>query len=83
MRVTHSLMKGKLLGKGAYSRCYAYNSSLSDSMYAVKVVRKTTQSESDINVYRSLEHKHIVRFRQLHKNRSKYYIVLDICVEVS
>jgi serine/threonine protein kinase len=90
--VLSRFIKGKLLGKGGFARCYELdeldeNYDLSGKVYAGKIVeRKSLQKKktkekfkSEILIHKSLQHKHIVQFEKYFQDEENCYIVLEIC----
>ncbi|XP_066548134.1 serine/threonine-protein kinase PLK3 [Amia ocellicauda] len=79
--------KGKLLGKGGFARCYEMTDVANNKVYAVKVipqsrVAKPHQREkitNEIELHKTLHHKHIVKFSHHFEDQDNIYIFLEIC----
>ncbi|XP_039591165.1 serine/threonine-protein kinase PLK3 [Polypterus senegalus] len=79
--------KGKLLGKGGFARCYEMTDLANNKVYAVKVipqsrVAKPHQREkitNEIELHKSLYHRHIVKFSHYFEDGENIYIFLEIC----
>jgi len=80
-------LKGRLLGKGGFAKCYKFKHSTSKHVCAGKCVEKASlQKErarlkllSEIKIHRSLAHKNIVRFEHFFEDRNHVYILLEYC----
>ncbi|XP_043860935.1 serine/threonine-protein kinase PLK3 [Dromiciops gliroides] len=79
--------RGRLLGKGGFARCYEVTDTCNGQVYAVKVipqsrVAKPHQREKilqEIDLHRSLHHRHIVRFSHHFEDEGSIYIFLEYC----
>ncbi|MGH0125718.1 UNVERIFIED_CONTAM: hypothetical protein FKN15_027313 [Acipenser sinensis] len=79
--------KGKLMGKGGFARCYEMTDMASNKMYAVKVipqsrVAKPHQREkitNEIELHKTLHHRHVVKFSHHFEDRDNIYIFLELC----
>ncbi|XP_006634787.1 serine/threonine-protein kinase PLK3 [Lepisosteus oculatus] len=79
--------KGKLLGKGGFARCYEMTDIANNKVYAVKVipqsrVAKPHQREkitNEIELHKTLHHKHIVKFSHHFEDQENIYIFLELC----
>ncbi|XP_052572914.1 serine/threonine-protein kinase PLK3 [Peromyscus californicus insignis] len=80
-------IKGRLLGKGGFARCYEATDTETGVAYAVKVipqsrVAKPHQREkilNEIELHRDLQHRHIVRFSHHFEDADNIYIFLELC----
>ncbi|XP_053361823.1 serine/threonine-protein kinase PLK3 isoform X1 [Clarias gariepinus] len=79
--------KGKLLGKGGFARCYEMTDISSNKMYAVKVIPQSRVSKphqrdkitNEIELHRTLQHKHVVKFSHHFEDQDNIYIFLELC----
>lgn len=79
--------KGKLLGKGGFARCYEMTDLSNNKMYAVKVIPQSRVSKphqrekitNEIDLHRSLSHKHVVKFSHYFEDLENIYIFLELC----
>ncbi|KAM4727865.1 serine/threonine-protein kinase PLK3 [Anableps anableps] len=82
-----SYSKGKLLGKGGFARCYEMTDLSTNKMYAVKVIPQSRVSKphqrekitNEIDLHRSLSHKHVVKFSHYFEDHDNIYIFLELC----
>uniref|UniRef100_A0A3Q2CQ44 Serine/threonine-protein kinase PLK n=1 Tax=Cyprinodon variegatus TaxID=28743 RepID=A0A3Q2CQ44_CYPVA len=82
-----SYSKGKLLGKGGFARCYEMTDLSNNKMYAVKVIPQSRVSKphqrekitNEIDLHRSLSHKHVVKFSHFFEDSENIYIFLELC----
>uniref|UniRef100_A0A8C1TDS1 Serine/threonine-protein kinase PLK n=1 Tax=Cyprinus carpio TaxID=7962 RepID=A0A8C1TDS1_CYPCA len=79
--------KGKLLGKGGFARCYEMTDLANNKMYAVKVIPQSRVSKphqrgkiiNEIELHKSLQHKHVVKFSHHFEDQDNIYIFLELC----
>lgn len=79
--------KGKFLGRGGFARCYELTEIPSEKIYAGKVIAKSQIKNSDqkqkmsqeIEIHRSISHKHIVAFHTYFEDPNYIYIILELC----
>ncbi|KAK2895294.1 serine/threonine-protein kinase PLK3 [Channa argus] len=79
--------KGKLLGKGGFARCYEMTDLSSNKMYAVKVIPQSRVSKphqrdkitNEIELHKTLSHKHVVKFSHYFEDQENIYIFLELC----
>ncbi|XP_040026910.1 serine/threonine-protein kinase PLK3 [Gasterosteus aculeatus] len=79
--------KGKLLGKGGFARCYEMTDLSSNKMYAVKVIPQSRVSKphqrdkitNEIELHKTLSHKHVVKFSHHFEDQENIYIFLELC----
>lgn len=79
--------KGKFLGKGGFARCYELIDADTNVVYAGKVVPKSLlvkphqrdKMTMEIDIHRSLNHKHIVGFHSFFEDKDNVYIILELC----
>uniref|UniRef100_A0A8B9H4E0 Serine/threonine-protein kinase PLK n=1 Tax=Astyanax mexicanus TaxID=7994 RepID=A0A8B9H4E0_ASTMX len=82
-----SYTKGKLLGKGGFARCYEMTDLASSRMYAVKVIPQSRVSKphqrekitNEIELHKTLQHKHVVKFSHHFEDQDNIYIFLELC----
>ncbi|XP_037538191.1 serine/threonine-protein kinase PLK3 [Nematolebias whitei] len=82
-----SYSKGKLLGKGGFARCYEMTDLSNNKMFAVKVIPQSRVSKphqrekitNEIELHRTLSHKHVVKFSHYFEDQENVYIFLELC----
>uniref|UniRef100_A0A674CCR4 Serine/threonine-protein kinase PLK n=1 Tax=Salmo trutta TaxID=8032 RepID=A0A674CCR4_SALTR len=82
-----SYSKGKLLGKGGFARCYEMTDLSNKKMYAVKVIPQSRVSKphqrdkitNEIELHKTLHHKHVVKFSHHFEDQDNIYIFLELC----
>ncbi|KAJ8270853.1 hypothetical protein GJAV_G00120020 [Gymnothorax javanicus] len=82
-----SYCKGKLLGKGGFARCYEMTDLANNKMYAVKVIPQSRVSKphqrdkitNEIELHKTLHHKHVVKFSHHFEDQDNIYIFLELC----
>ncbi|TMS09710.1 Serine/threonine-protein kinase PLK3 [Larimichthys crocea] len=82
-----SYSKGKLLGKGGFARCYEMTDLTNNKMYAVKVIPQSRVSKphqrdkitNEIELHKTLSHKHVVKFSHHFEDQENIYIFLELC----
>uniref|UniRef100_A0A673YQN5 Serine/threonine-protein kinase PLK n=1 Tax=Salmo trutta TaxID=8032 RepID=A0A673YQN5_SALTR len=82
-----SYSKGKLLGKGGFARCYEMTDLSNNKMYAVKVIPQSRVSKphqrdkitNEIELHKTLHHKHVVKFSHHFEDQDNIYIFLELC----
>uniref|UniRef100_A0A672PPX1 Serine/threonine-protein kinase PLK n=1 Tax=Sinocyclocheilus grahami TaxID=75366 RepID=A0A672PPX1_SINGR len=82
-----SYCKGKLLGKGGFARCYEMTDLANNKMYAVKVIPQSRVSKphqrekiiNEIELHKSLQHKHVVKFSHHFEDQDNIHIFLELC----
>uniref|UniRef100_A0A6Q2ZME8 Serine/threonine-protein kinase PLK n=1 Tax=Esox lucius TaxID=8010 RepID=A0A6Q2ZME8_ESOLU len=82
-----SYSKGKLLGKGGFARCYEMTDLANNKMYAVKVIPQSRVSKphqrdkitNEIELHKTLHHKHVVKFSHHFEDQDNIYIFLELC----
>ncbi|XP_030630323.1 serine/threonine-protein kinase PLK3 [Chanos chanos] len=82
-----SYFKGKLLGKGGFARCYEMTDLATNKMYAVKVIPQSRVSKphqrekitNEIELHKTLQHKHVVKFSHHFEDQENIYIFLELC----
>ncbi|XP_038167496.1 inactive serine/threonine-protein kinase PLK5 isoform X1 [Arvicola amphibius] len=79
--------RGKLIGKGAFSRCYKLTDMSTSTVFALKVVprggagrlRLRGKVEREIALHSRLRHRNIVAFHGHFADRDHVYMVLEYC----
>ncbi|XP_041960181.1 serine/threonine-protein kinase PLK3 [Alosa sapidissima] len=79
--------KGKILGKGGFARCYEMTDVASEKTYAVKVIPQSRVSKphqrekiiNEIELHKTLQHKHVVKFSHHFEDEENIYIFLELC----
>nr|XP_055105015.1 LOW QUALITY PROTEIN: inactive serine/threonine-protein kinase PLK5-like [Symphalangus syndactylus] len=81
--------RGKLIGKGAFSRCYKLTDMSTSAVFALKVVpcggagagwlRPRGKVEREIALHSRLRHRNIVAFHGHFADRDHVYMVLEYC----
>ena len=80
-------VKGKLLGKGGFAKCYYATCLHSKKEYALKVVQKSSlvklksrlKLNSEVKIHKSLSHHYIVRFDRYFEDPVNAYMRLELC----
>ncbi|ELT95402.1 hypothetical protein CAPTEDRAFT_72562, partial [Capitella teleta] len=80
-------LKGKLLGKGGFAKCYEMTDIKSNVSYAGKIISKNRlnkphQKEKilrEIELHRSLRNAHVVAFHSYFEDDDNVYIILEVC----
>ncbi|XP_039104034.1 LOW QUALITY PROTEIN: inactive serine/threonine-protein kinase PLK5 [Hyaena hyaena] len=81
--------RGKLIGEGAFSRCYKLTDTSTSAVFALKVVprggggagrlRPRGKVEREIALHSRLQHRNIVAFHGHFADRDHVYMVLEYC----
>ncbi|KAG8594479.1 hypothetical protein GDO81_001216 [Engystomops pustulosus] len=79
--------RGKLLGKGAFGRCYKCTDVSSRQIFAVKMISHTRKImiqqrggvEKEIELHSQLKHRNIVRFHHHFQDQKYMYLVMEYC----
>ncbi|XP_056372519.1 inactive serine/threonine-protein kinase PLK5 [Hyla sarda] len=79
--------RGKLLGKGAFGRCYKCTDVSSSQVFAVKMISHTRKTmiqqrggvEKEIELHSQLKHRNIVRFYHHFQDQKYKYLVMEYC----
>ncbi|XP_075710952.1 serine/threonine-protein kinase PLK2-like [Rhinoderma darwinii] len=79
--------RGKLLGKGAFGRCYKCTDVSSRQVFAVKIISHTRKIviqqrggvEKEIELHSQLKHRNIVRFYHHFQDQKYMYLVMEYC----
>ena len=84
---TKRYMKGKLLGKGGFAKCFEITNLENKKVLAAKIIPKTTLNKhrakqkliSEIKIHRSLKNTNIVQFEHVFEDGDNVYILLELC----
>ena len=79
--------KGRLLGKGGFSKCYEFTCLENKKIFAGKVVdkyrlvkpRQKQKLISEIKIHKALHHPQIVTFDHYFEDNENAYILLEFC----
>lgn len=80
-------MKGRLLGKGGFAKCYEFTCVDTKKINAAKVVTKSSLVKSrakqklisEIKIHKSLHHPQVVSFEHYFEDTENVYILLEMC----
>jgi polo-like kinase 1 len=86
-RINHRYIKGRLLGKGGFAKCYEFTDVDTGRIYAAKLIDKKTLTKpktqqklkSEIKIHSGLRHHHIVKFEKFFEDDENVYILLEVC----
>lgn len=72
------------VGKGSYAQVWVGHCDQSGEIVAIKVISRHTISETvqlrqEVSVLKRIDHKNIVKFRDLKKSVGHYYLILEYC----
>ena len=80
-------LRGKLLGKGGFAKCYEVTNLETKRILAAKIIAKNSLTKarakqkliSEIKIHRSLKHEGIVQFEHVFEDSENVYILLELC----
>eukprot|EP01017_Pseudomicrothorax_dubius_P045733 TRINITY_DN794_c0_g1_i1.p1 TRINITY_DN794_c0_g1~~TRINITY_DN794_c0_g1_i1.p1 ORF type:complete len:643 (-),score=160.85 TRINITY_DN794_c0_g1_i1:66-1994(-) len=80
-------MRGKLLGKGGFAKCYEVNNLETKKTSAAKIIVKSSLTKSrarqklisEIKIHRSLHNTNVVSFEHVFEDQENVYILLEMC----
>jgi len=80
-------VRGKLLGKGGFAKCYEVNQMETKRISAAKIIAKNSLTKSrarqklisEIKIHRSLHQTNIVQFEHVFEDQENVYILLEMC----
>ena len=80
-------IKGRLLGKGGFAKCYEFTCMDTKKIQASKLVQKSTLVKSrakqklisEIKIHKSLHHPNVVGFEHYFEDTENVYILLEMC----
>eukprot|EP00605_Chrysophyceae_sp_TOSAG23-4_P002605 GSChrysophyteH1.ASY1.ANO1.2876.1 assembled CDS len=84
-------LRGKLLGKGGFAKCFLGTSMQSKNQYALKIVSKDSlvkprakqKLQTEIKIHRTLNHTNVVRFERFFEDSRNAYMLLELCANNS
>uniref|UniRef100_V9KGA8 Serine/threonine-protein kinase PLK n=1 Tax=Callorhinchus milii TaxID=7868 RepID=V9KGA8_CALMI len=79
--------RGKVLGKGGFAKCYEMTDLSTNRVYAAKIIPHTRVAkphqrekiDREIELHRTLFHRHIVHFYHHFEDKENIYILLEHC----
>ncbi|XP_073479154.1 serine/threonine-protein kinase PLK2 [Aquarana catesbeiana] len=79
--------RGKVLGKGGFAKCYEMTDLTTNKIYAAKIIPHSRVSkphqrekiDKEIELHRTLNHRHIVQFYHYFEDKENIYILLEYC----
>lgn len=82
-----SYIRGKLLGKGGFARCYEMTDEATKVVWAGKIVSKSLllkphqkeKMSQEISIHRSLNDHNVVGFHSFFEDQDNVYIILELC----
>uniref|UniRef100_A0A3Q0R9C0 Protein kinase domain-containing protein n=1 Tax=Amphilophus citrinellus TaxID=61819 RepID=A0A3Q0R9C0_AMPCI len=80
-KMGRSYSKGKLLGKGGLARCYEMTDLSSNKIPQSRVSKPHQRDKitNEIELHRTLSHKHVVKFSHYFEDQENIYIFLELC----
>ncbi|EGR33498.1 polo-like kinase 1, putative [Ichthyophthirius multifiliis] len=84
---TKKYLRGQMLGKGGFAKCYEVTDLESKRIQAAKIIPKETLQKtrarqkliSEIKIHKSLQHLHVVQFEHVFEDYENVYILLELC----
>ena len=84
---TQKYIKGRLLGKGGFAKCYEFINTETNHSSAAKVIPKKSLIKSrakqklisEIKIHKSLHHPNIVAFEHYFEDSENVYLLIEIC----
>lgn len=78
---------GRFLGKGGFAKCYELVDMDTNEIFAGKIVPKSMlvkphqkdKMAMEIDIHRSLQHKHVVQFYSFFEDKDNMFILLELC----
>ncbi|XP_078471438.1 serine/threonine-protein kinase PLK3 [Lampetra planeri] len=82
-----SFIRGQLLGKGGFARCYEATDMATQKVYAIKVIPHSRiakpyqreKVEREVELHGTLRHPHVVRFYYHFQDAENVYLLLEHC----
>lgn len=79
--------RGKVLGKGGFAKCYEMTDLTTNKIYAAKIIPHSRVSkphqrdkiDKEIELHRTLNHRHVVQFYHYFEDKDNIYILLEYC----
>ena len=80
-------IKGRLLGKGGFAKCYEFINQETEHSSAAKIIPKKSLVKSrakqklisEIKIHKSLHHSNIVAFERYFEDSENVYLLIEIC----
>jgi serine/threonine protein kinase len=80
-------VRGELLGKGGFAKCFKVFDTDTHKEWACKVVHKASlvkerhkaKLQAEVKIHKSLHHPHIVRFEDVFEDTENVYILMELC----
>ena len=80
-------IKGRLLGKGGFAKCYEFINQETNHSSAAKIIPKKSLVKSrakqklisEIKIHKSLHHPNIVQFEHYFEDSENVYLLIEIC----
>jgi len=84
---TKRFLKGAILGKGGFAKCYRVTDMDTKEEWACKIIEKKsltkqrhkTKLQTEIKIHRSIAHRHVVKFHDVFEDKDNVYILMEIC----
>jgi len=81
-------IKGRILGKGGFAKCYEFISQENQHSSAAKIIPKKSLVKSrakqklisEIKIHKSLHHQNIVAFEHYFEDSENVYLLIEICL---
>ena len=81
-------IKGRLLGKGGFAKCYEFINQETQHSSAAKIIPKKSLVKSrakqklisEIKIHKSLHHQNIVAFEHYFEDSENVYLLIEICL---
>ena len=81
-------IKGRLLGKGGFAKCYEFINQETEHSSAAKIIPKKSLVKSrakqklisEIKIHKSLHHPNIVAFEHYFEDSENVYLLIEICL---
>lgn len=79
--------RGRVLGKGGFAKCYEMTDLETNKIYAAKIIphsrvakpHQREKIEREIELHKTLQHKHVVQFYHHFEDQENIYILLEFC----
>ncbi|CAH2296294.1 serine threonine- kinase PLK2 [Pelobates cultripes] len=79
--------RGRVLGKGGFAKCYEMTDLTTNKIYAAKIIPHSRVSkphqrekiDKEIELHRTLNHRHVVQFYHYFEDKENIYILLEYC----
>lgn len=79
--------KGKILGKGGFGTCFQFEDLETKKVFAAKIIKKSSLKKpriqerlrQEIQIHKSLNSQHIVKFEHSFEDEENIYILMELC----